>query len=35
MMATMNAGSASELKLIAGGSLAGLFNELGPQLIYI
>ncbi len=31
MMATMTAGSASELKLIAGGSLAPLFKELGPQ----
>src|SRR5690242_12389305 len=31
MMATMTASSASELKLIAGGSLAGLFKELGPQ----
>src|SRR5215470_8987976 len=31
MMATMTAGSASELKLIAGGSLAPLFRELGPQ----
>src|SRR5690242_12467806 len=31
MMATMTASSASELKLIAGGSLAPLFGELGPQ----
>jgi molybdate transport system substrate-binding protein len=31
MMATMTAGNASELKLIAGGSLAPLFRELGPQ----
>jgi|SRR5581483_2196205 len=31
MMATMTASNASELKLIAGGSLAGLFKELGPQ----
>src|SRR5262249_45138485 len=31
MMAAMTASSASELKLIAGGSLAGLFKELGPQ----
>src|ERR1700744_3527966 len=31
MMATMTAGSATELKLIAGGSLAPLFKELGPQ----
>jgi molybdate transport system substrate-binding protein len=31
MMATVTAGSASELKLIAGGSLAPLFKELGPQ----
>jgi molybdate transport system substrate-binding protein len=31
MMAIMTAGSASELKLIAGGSLAPLFRELGPQ----
>jgi len=31
MMATMTAGNASELKLIAGGSLAPLFKELGPQ----
>jgi molybdate transport system substrate-binding protein len=31
MMAAMTATSASELKLIAGGSLAGLFRELGPQ----
>src|SRR3984893_837991 len=31
MMATMTASSASELKLIAGGSLAPLFKELGPQ----
>jgi molybdate transport system substrate-binding protein len=31
MMATMTASSASELKLIAGGSLAPLFRELGPQ----
>jgi molybdate transport system substrate-binding protein len=30
MMAMMTATSASELKLIAGGSLAGLFKELGP-----
>src|SRR5581483_43412 len=30
MMATMTASNASELKLIAGGSLAGLFKELGP-----
>ena len=26
----MTANNASELKLIAGGSLAGLFKELGP-----
>jgi len=31
MMATMTTSSASELKLIAGGSLAPLFKELGPQ----
>jgi molybdate transport system substrate-binding protein len=31
MMAAMTASSASELKLIAGGSLAGLFKLLGPQ----
>src|SRR6201985_2790663 len=31
MMATMTASSASELRLIAGGSLAPLFKELGPQ----
>ena len=31
MMATMTASSASELKLIVGGSLAPLFRELGPQ----
>jgi molybdate transport system substrate-binding protein len=31
MMATMTASRASELKLIAGGSLAPLFRELGPQ----
>jgi molybdate transport system substrate-binding protein len=31
MMAAMTTGSASELKLIAGGSLAGLFKEIGPQ----
>jgi molybdate transport system substrate-binding protein len=31
MMATMTASSANELKLIAGGSLAPLFKELGPQ----
>ncbi len=31
MMATMTASSASELKLIAGGSLAPLFKDLGPQ----
>jgi molybdate transport system substrate-binding protein len=31
MMATMTASSASELKLIAGGSLAPLFKALGPQ----
>ncbi len=31
MMATMTASSASELKLIAGGSLAPLFREIGPQ----
>jgi len=30
-MAAMTASSASELKLIAGGSLAPLFKELGPQ----
>src|ERR1700758_112662 len=30
-MATMTASSASELKLIAGGSLAPLFKQLGPQ----
>jgi len=32
IMAAMNTTSASELKLIAGGSLAGLFKQLGPQL---
>jgi molybdate transport system substrate-binding protein len=31
MMAMMTTTSASELKLIAGGSLAGLFRELGPM----
>jgi molybdate transport system substrate-binding protein len=31
MMAAMTTASASELKLIAGGSLAGLFKELGPR----
>jgi molybdate transport system substrate-binding protein len=31
MMATMTASSAAELKLIAGGSLAPLFRQLGPQ----
>jgi molybdate transport system substrate-binding protein len=31
VMATMTGAQASELKLIAGGSLAGLFKELGPQ----
>jgi molybdate transport system substrate-binding protein len=31
VMATMMNAQASELKLIAGGSLAGLFKELGPQ----
>ena len=31
MMAAMTTTSASELKLIAGGSLAGLFKQLGPQ----
>jgi molybdate transport system substrate-binding protein len=31
MMAAMNTVSASELKLIAGGSLAGLFKDLGPM----
>jgi molybdate transport system substrate-binding protein len=31
MMATMTAGNAAELKLIAGGSLAPLFKEIGPQ----
>ena len=31
VMATMTHAQASELKLIAGGSLAGLFKELGPQ----
>jgi molybdate transport system substrate-binding protein len=31
MMAAMTASSASELKLIAGGSLAPLFKEIGPQ----
>jgi molybdate transport system substrate-binding protein len=30
-MAAMTASSASELKLIAGGSLAPLFKEIGPQ----
>jgi molybdate transport system substrate-binding protein len=30
-LSTMTTAQASELKLIAGGSLAGLFNELGPQ----
>jgi molybdate transport system substrate-binding protein len=30
MMAAMTGTSASELKLIAGGSLAGLFKDLGP-----
>jgi molybdate transport system substrate-binding protein len=31
VMTTMTTAPASELKLIAGGSLAGLFKELGPQ----
>lgn len=31
VMATMTGAQASELKLIAGGSLAGLFREIGPQ----
>jgi molybdate transport system substrate-binding protein len=31
VMATMTNVQASELKLIAGGSLAGLFGEIGPQ----
>ena len=31
VMGTMGSVQASELKLIAGGSLAGLFKELGPQ----
>lgn len=31
MMATVTASSAAELKLIAGGSLAPLFKQLGPQ----
>ncbi len=31
MVATMTCVQATELKLIAGGSLAGLFKELGPQ----
>jgi len=31
VMATMTNVQASELKLIAGGSLAGLFKQLGPQ----
>ncbi len=31
VMATMMNAQASELKLIAGGSLAGLFKEVGPQ----
>lgn len=31
VLSTMTIARASELKLIAGGSLAGLFNELGPQ----
>ena len=31
MVATMTGGQASELKLIAGGSLAGLCKELGPH----
>jgi molybdate transport system substrate-binding protein len=31
MMAAMTPVKASELKLIAGGSLAGLFRELGPR----
>ena len=30
-LSTMTTTQASELKLIAGGSLAGLFNKLGPQ----
>ena len=30
-LSTMTTTQASELQLIAGGSLAGLFNELGPQ----
>src|SRR5215475_7865537 len=31
MVATMTGVQAAELKLIAGGSLAGLFKDLGPQ----
>ncbi len=31
VMAAMTSAPASELKLIAGGSLAGLFKDLGPQ----
>jgi molybdate transport system substrate-binding protein len=31
VMTTMTPVKASELKLIAGGSLAGLFKQLGPQ----
>ena len=31
VLSTMTIARASELKLIAGGSLAGLFNEIGPQ----
>jgi hypothetical protein len=31
VMATMTGAQASELKLIAGGSLAGLVKQLGPQ----
>ena len=31
VLSTMTTAEAAELKLIAGGSLAGLFRELGPQ----
>src|SRR5690349_23680866 len=31
VMTAMTTAKASELKLIAGGSLAGLFKQLGPQ----
>ena len=31
MMAAMTTTGASEIKLIAGGSLAGLFKDIGPQ----